>query len=134
MKKYTALILLALCLVFICSCNNTAPDNITTQKDTAPDVTVEGAGDPFEEYRKHLYGNWINTDGDSEPIDEETVNGTPYTIKDITRDAKGNLIYTLTVGESDVIYTVYRYKTGYAEYSYMEANFGAKDVVFKFHK
>jgi len=33
-----------------------------------------------------------------------------------------------------VIYTVYRYKVGYAEYSYMEAVFTAKDIVFKFSK
>ncbi len=133
MKKYIALVLLSLCLIFIYSCKNTVPD-VTAPADTSPDATGESAGDPFDEYKKHLYGDWISSGGEREPIDEKTVNGTPYTIKDITRDSKGNLIYTLTVGESEVVYTVYRYKTGYAEYSYMEANFGAKDVVFKFHK
>lgn len=134
MKKILCLILLAIIVaVTLASCSDDSP--ISTDTHTPNNTNVsETKDETFEDFKSHLYGNWICTNGESEPIDESTINGTPYTVKEIKKDSYGNLTYTVTVNGSDVIYTVYRYKVGFAEYSYMEAVFTAKDIVFKFSK
>ncbi len=127
MKKFIALLFLVLCLLAFGSCK---------KDDTTPTTsnTTQSTQNSPEDYIVFLYGEWICTNGEREPIDENTVNGTPYILKDISRDERGDITYTLTVNNSDVLYKVYRYKEGYAEYSYMEADFTAKDAVFKFYK
>ena len=131
MKKILLILASMMLLLSLCSCivplDTDAPDgtpSVTFPPDTSEDVP------PIT----FLYGNWRTEAGVYEPIDETTVNGSPYTVKDIKRESNGDIVATLVVNNSDVVYTVYRYKTGYAEYSYMEALFTAKDITFKFSK
>ncbi len=131
MKRYFLLFSAILCIA-LCSCNFTPSNNpAKTDTETKTPITETNEND---NYRFYLYGGWIAQNGETEPIDEHTVNGTPYTIKDIVKDERGDLTFTLSVGNSNVTYKVYRYKVGYAEYSYMEAILDSKDAVFKFHK
>ncbi len=128
-------VLLALFIItfscMLCSCADTPAETqwwegvSTTQ---APDTEADIL--PVE----HLYGEWKTESGEREPIDKNTVNGSPYTVKSVSEDEYGNITATLTVDGSDVVYTVYRYKVGYSEYSYMEARFTAKDITFVFTK
>ena len=131
MKKILSLFALLTLLLALSSClvpMDTEPSDgfpsVTFPPDTSEDVP------PIT----YLYGNWRTDAGVYEPIDERTVNGSPYTVKEIRRESNGDITATLVVDNSDVIYTVYRYKTGYAEYSYMEALFTAKNITFKFSK
>ena len=131
MKKILSLFALLTLLLALSSClvpMDTEPSDgfpsVTFPPDTSEDVP------PIT----YLYGNWRTDAGVYEPIDERTVNGSPYTVKEIRRESNGDITATLVVDNSDVVYTVYRYKTGYAEYSYMEALFTAKNITFKFSK
>jgi len=117
----------------LASCSGQVPEDPWPVDSNGAQVS-DTKDETFEDFKSHLYGDWVCTNGEHEPINESTINGTPYTVKDIKKDSYGNLTYTVTVNGSDVIYTVYRYKVGYAEYSYMEAVFTAKDIVFKFSK
>ena len=131
MRKLLSLLTGALLLLTLCSCLVPMETDPTEDRPAAtlpPDTSEQLP--PIT----YLYGNWRTAEGAYEPIDESTVNGSPYTVKEIKRESNGNIIATLTVDKSDVVYTVYRYKTGYAEYSYMEALFTAKGITFKFTK
>ncbi len=127
MKKLLSLLAALTLLLTLTSClvpMETEPPSVTFPPDTSESIP------PIN----FLYGNWKTLSGASEPIDENTVNGSPYTVKEIKRENNGNITATLVVDKSDVVYTVYRYKTGYAEYSYMEALFTAKDTTIIFSK
>ncbi len=136
MKKLAAILIMSiLILPVLCSC--TAQKDTDTQwwEDTSA-LTSAGSEDTAEppSLISHLFGEWKNQHGIVEPIDEKTVAGSPYTVKSIKEDERANITATLTVDGSDVVYTVYRYKVGYAEYSYMEARFTAKDILFTYTK
>lgn len=133
MKKVLLFLFLTIAVLGLASCSVQEPTD--TGSDIITNAEVSDTKDEtFEDFKSHLYGDWVCTNGESEPIDKDTINGTPYTVKDIKKDSYGNLTYAVTVNGSEVIYTVYRYKVGFAEYSYMEAVFTAKDIVFKFSK
>ena len=127
----TAFLLCA--LINFCSCGLLVPVETEWYEElppaTLPPETT--AADPLVSY---LAGEWVNDRGVKEPIDDKTVNGSPYTVKSISKDERGNITATLLVDNSDVVYTVYRYKVGYAEYCYMEALFTAKGITFKYSK
>ena len=141
-KKLLCLTLVACTILALCSCTEKVQKDTESSEDI-PEVTEttaitttsadkETTGEvPLVSY---LEGNWVNENGVREPIDDKTVNGSPYTVKSIDKDANGNITATLLVDNSDVVYTVYRYKVGYAEYSYMEVLFTAKNITFKYSK
>ncbi len=131
MKKRFFIAFIALLAVLLCSCKKAPPKDTTLPSETN---FSDSSSDTQNDVYDILYGEWINELGESEPIDENTVNGTPYTLKSAVKNERGDITYILTVNNSDVKYTVYRYKVGYAEYSYMEAVIGTKDAVFKFSK
>ena len=131
MKKILSLFALLTLLLALSSC--LVPMD-TEQSDGFPSATFPPDTSEDVPPITYLYGNWRTDAGVSEPIDERTVNGSPYTVKEIRRESNGDITATLVVDNSDVVYTVYRYKTGYAEYSYMEALFTAKNITFKFSK
>ena len=131
MKKILSLFALLTLLLALSSC--LVPMD-TEPSDGFPSVTFPPDTSEDAPPITYLYGNWRTDEGVSEPIDERTVNGSPYTVKEIRRESNGDITATLVVDNSDVVYTVYRYKTGYAEYSYMEALFTAKNITFKFSK
>ncbi len=133
-KKKLLCALCTLCaLLSLCSCSLFVPMETEWYEDLPPATLPPdtSSDDPLISY---LEGDWVNDRGVREPIDSKTVNGSPYTVKSIKKESNGNITATLIVDNSDVVYTVYRYKTGYAEYCYMEVLFTAKDIVFKYSK
>ncbi|MEE1358052.1 MAG: hypothetical protein UHG68_10880 [Clostridia bacterium] len=135
MKKIALLLTLALLsLSLLCSCTEHNNEKNTEDQNGSVSQDQNGSTEQETPITEYLYGNWINEHGESEPIDKETVNGSPYTVKSIAKDEYGNIKAVLTVDGSEVTYIVYRYYVGYAEYSYMEALFSAKDITFKYSK
>ncbi len=122
--KRSFLILLTLICIFSCSCADASQNGNNFDKVTGIEP----------ELVSYLFGDWVSSYGDTEKIDENTINGSPYTLKAIREDSSYNITAIVEVNGSEVTYKIYRYYVGYAEYSYMEAVVETKDVVFKFSK
>lgn len=120
---------LALC---VCACKR-SPSDTQWWEDTGTQSTdTEGSAQPSP--IEHLYGEWENEQGEREIIDADTIGGSGYSVDSVTVNEYGDVTAKVSVSGSHVIYTVYRYKVGYAEYSYMQAHIEAKNVTINYTK
>lgn len=133
MKRFFSIISILSLILCLCACSAGEGKDTEWWENTGSADSSSETDAPSSPI-SHLYGEWKNEQGDREPIDEHTVGGSAYTVKSVVEDEYGNITATLTVNSSEVVYKVYRYKVGYAEYSYMEALVGAKGITIVYTK
>ena len=133
MKRFFSIISILSLMLCLCACSMGDSKETEWWENTGSADTSSEADAP-QPLISHLWGEWKNEQGEREPIDEHTVGGSAYTTKSVTEDEYGNITAILTVNDSDVTYKIYRYKVGYAEYSYMEALVGAKGITIVYTK
>ena len=112
MKKLSTIILLISLILCICACNGTPKETQwweQTHEQTETDTAAPDSETTKPSPIAALFGAWKNEHGEPEPIDENSVGGSRYTIKEATQNAYGDITATLIINDSEVVYTVYRY-------------------------
>ena len=135
MKKVIIAVMLTVALLSVCSCASTSEttawwEDTYTNTNTQQVPTDTQAPSPIS----HLYGEWKNSTGDREIIDADTIGGIRYSVKSVEENPYGDVTVTLSLNGSDVVYTVYKYKVGYAEYSYLEAYLAVKNITVSYSR
>ena len=135
MKKVIIAVMLTVALFSVCSCASKSEttawwEDTFTSTNTNEVPADTQAPSPVS----HLYGEWKNSYGDREIIDAETIGGVRYSVKSVEESPYGDVTVTVSLNGSDVVYTVYRYKVGYAEYSYLEAYIAVKNVTVSYSR
>ena len=136
MKKAIIAVMLIVAVLSVCSCASQSEttawweDTYTnTDTENAPQTTT-AAPTPIS----RIYGEWKNSTGDREIIDADTIGGIRYSVKSVEENPYGDVTVTVSLNGSDVVYTVYRYKVGYAEYSYLEAYIAVKNLTVSYSR
>lgn len=133
MKKSLLIALIFTLILTVCACKKD-PSDTEWYEDTGAQSTTEDTSTSEPSPTDHLMGEWKNEQGEREIIDGSTIGGAQYTIDSVNTNEYGDVTVRVCINNSHVTYTVYRYKVGYAEYSYMEALIEAKGITISYTK